>query len=249
MLPSDPDRNFCALFAPPARREALFVLHGFNQELARAQEIASEPALALIRLHWWREVVEGEPKRHVVATPLHALIAAGALPRAAALAMIDARDDAVTDPPDTTARFLAAMVAGPGALAMAAGALLDASAEESAALRGLGAAFGVAGTMRNIAALARQGRSALPDGLLAAAGFTPAQAVANPDAVLDWCGGWMRPAGSALAGRRRRWRRAVLAAALPGVLARRDLARAQPVDARGLGDRLAVLRAAALRVV
>jgi phytoene synthase len=249
MLPSDPDRNFCALFAPPAQRQALFVLHAFNQELARAQEIASEPALALIRLHWWREVVEGQPKRHVVATPLHALIASGALPSTAALAMIEARDDAVTDPPETPARFLAAMVAGPGALAVAAGALLGASAEEGAALRGLGSAYGVAGTMRNVPALARQGRSALPDGLLAAAGLTRAQALAHPDAVLDWCGAWMRPGGQALAGGRLRWRRAVLPAALPGVLARRDLARAQPVEARGLGDRLAVLRAAALGVV
>ena len=34
-------------------------LYAFNHELARAREAVSEPPLALIRLQWWREVVEG----------------------------------------------------------------------------------------------------------------------------------------------------------------------------------------------
>ncbi|MGD0108468.1 MAG: squalene/phytoene synthase family protein [Rhodopila sp.] len=55
----DPDRFLTALFAPPERRHALLTLYAFNHELARAREVASEPALALIRLQWWREVVEG----------------------------------------------------------------------------------------------------------------------------------------------------------------------------------------------
>ena len=74
----DPDRFLTALFAPPDRRDALLTLYAFNHELARAREVASEPPLALIRLQWWREVVEGEPKRHEVATPLSEAIAAGA---------------------------------------------------------------------------------------------------------------------------------------------------------------------------
>ena len=75
----DPDRFLTALFAPAERRDALLALYAFNHELARAREVASEPPLALIRLQWWREVVEGEAKRHEVATPLSAAIAAGAL--------------------------------------------------------------------------------------------------------------------------------------------------------------------------
>jgi len=35
----DPDRYLTALFAPPARREALFTLYAFNHELARAREV------------------------------------------------------------------------------------------------------------------------------------------------------------------------------------------------------------------
>ena len=55
----DPDRFLTALFAPPEKRDALLTLYAFNHELARAREVASEPPLALIRLQWWREVVEG----------------------------------------------------------------------------------------------------------------------------------------------------------------------------------------------
>src|SRR5580692_9280 len=74
----DPDRFLTALFAPPDKRPALLALYAFNHELARAREAAHEPALALIRLHWWREVVEGAPRAHEVATPLAASLAAGA---------------------------------------------------------------------------------------------------------------------------------------------------------------------------
>src|SRR3954454_2482946 len=88
----DPDRFLTALFAPADRRDALLTLYAFNHELARAREVASEPTLALIRLQWWREVVEGAPRRHEVADPLRGLIEAGELRRDDLLAMIDARE-------------------------------------------------------------------------------------------------------------------------------------------------------------
>src|ERR1700753_3370412 len=88
----DPDRFFTALFAPEARRETLFLLYAFNHELARAREVASEPTIALIRLHWWREVVEGTARRHEVAGPLGEALAAGALRRESLLAMVDGRE-------------------------------------------------------------------------------------------------------------------------------------------------------------
>ena len=73
----DPDRFLTALFAPPEKRDALLTLYAFNHELARAREAVSEPPLALIRLQWWREVVEGARRRHEVAEPLAAAIEAG----------------------------------------------------------------------------------------------------------------------------------------------------------------------------
>src|ERR1700733_11991908 len=89
---ADPDRFLTALFAPPDRREALLTLYAFNNELARARASTSQPMLAMIRLQWWREVVEGVAKSHEVATPLTALLEAGILDRAESLALIDARE-------------------------------------------------------------------------------------------------------------------------------------------------------------
>src|ERR1700753_2441141 len=91
----DPDRFLTALFAPPERREALLTLYAFNHEIARAREVASQPLLALIRLQWWREVVEGEAKPHEVATPLSEALAEGRLARADLLALIVARETEV----------------------------------------------------------------------------------------------------------------------------------------------------------
>ena len=51
----DRDRFQTALFAPAARREALFALYAFNYEIARVREVVTEPMLGRIRLEWWRE--------------------------------------------------------------------------------------------------------------------------------------------------------------------------------------------------
>src|ERR1700760_371967 len=88
----DPDRFLTALCAPPEKRDALLILYAFNHELARAREVVSEPPLALIRLQWWREVVEGAFRRHEVAEPLAAALAARDFDRADLLALIEARE-------------------------------------------------------------------------------------------------------------------------------------------------------------
>jgi len=243
----DPDRYFCTLFAPAAAREALFTLYAFNHELARAREVTREPGLALIRLQWWREVVEGAVRQHEVARPLAELIAAGVVPVAPLLSMIDMREAEAMEPPATVAVFLARMQQGPGALAQAAGLVLG--GEVLPRLGALGAAYGVAGTLRNVAALARQERCALPLDLLAAAGLGVEQAIAEPALALAAVRADFAAALRLLLGRPRRVARAVLAAALPGVLARRDLARDVPAGERGGFDRLAVLWSAFSGVV
>jgi len=53
----DRDRFQTVLFAPAARREALFALYAFNHEIARVRERVTEPTLGRIRLEWWRETV------------------------------------------------------------------------------------------------------------------------------------------------------------------------------------------------
>ena len=239
----DPDRFLTALFAPPDRRDALLVLYAFNHELARAPQVASESTLALIRLQWWREVIEGAPRRHEVATPLSDCIRTGRLHPARLLPLIEAREAEAYGSFTTQAEWQAWLLAGAGGLAVAAAAALDAPDPEP--LRPFGAAYGVAALLHATPALAAQGRCLLPHDLLARHGLVPEGFVQeNPtspavQAVLQDVANVGR---SLLAqAKRQSIPPAGRAAALPAVLARRDLARWPAVPGpRRLGDRLSV---------
>ncbi len=249
----DPDRFLCVLFAPPARREALRALTALNHELARAREAASNPLAALIRLQWWREAIEeaaaGRPaRRHEVAAPLHAAISAGALDPAQLLALVDAREiEAEEGAIATEEAFVTWLRGTAGGWSAAAGAALGADAEGQAVLRALGAAYGLSGVLRSVLAHARQGRCLLPRDRLAAAGLNAEAVIAAPDApaLLVLVREMASEGAEALAGARRDIPPGTIAAALPAVLARRDLARlarghALAATGRGVGDRLAV---------
>ena len=217
----DPDRFLTALFAPPERRDALLTLYAFNHELARAREVASEPPLALIRLQWWREVVEGEPKRHEVASPLSAAIAAGALNPAHLLPIIEARETEVYGDFDTLADWRAWLLAGAGGLTVAAASALGIPAPE--ALRPFGAGYGVAGILRATGVLASRGTCFLPRDLLVRYGLSPEAFIDDPgsqparaalDDVVREGRAFLADAGKI------RVPLAAVAAALPAVLAR-----------------------------
>ncbi|HEX7388742.1 MAG TPA: squalene/phytoene synthase family protein [Acidiphilium sp.] len=219
----DPDRFRGAIFAPAERRRDLFLLYAFNHELARAREVASTPPLALIRLHWWREVVEGGRREHPVAEPLRAALEAGRFDAAALLGLIDARE-AEAEPIPDLAGFLAYARGSSGGLARIAGRLLGAAESDLDVLEDLGTGYAIVAILSAAPALSAAGRDLLPqDGtgvadLLAAA--RPLLAHPLP--------------------------RTGRAAGLPAVLARRDLARLERGEApgpRGLGDRLAVIAA------
>jgi phytoene synthase len=237
----DPDRFLTALFAPPTKRDALLTLYAFNHELARAREVASEPPLALIRLQWWREVVEGARRRHEVAEPLTAALEEGALDRDDLLALTEAREIEAEPAIETQQDWQSYLLNNAGGLAVAAGRLLGAADPER--LRPFGAAYGVAGLLRSVAAHARQGRCMLPVDLLARHGLTPEHVVANPNAAaVQTVIGLLAGDGLDLIRGPTRLPRHAVAAALPAVLARRDLRRAPSFPAeRGLGDRLAVV--------
>ncbi len=238
---ADPDRFLTTLFAPPARREALFTLYAFNHEVARAREATSEPMMALIRLQWWREVVEGARKQHEVATPLTALLEAGDLDQAELLSVLEARE---TVEFATLAEWRSWLLAGPGALAIAAGRLLG--VPDAPDLRALGAGYGAAGVLRNTAALARGGACLLPADILADHGLSTEAVIAGPgDPALQPVFTALAAEGRSLLGRPAA-RGPALAAALPAVLARRDLRHPGVAGLRALGDRLAVTAAALL---
>jgi len=244
----DPDRYFATLFAPEMHRPALFTLYAFNHELARAPEVAREPGLALIRLHWWREVVEGQAKAHEVATPLHEALMGGQLHAQNLLAMIEAREAEVSPSMESAAAWREWLLMGAGSLAVAAGRVLGASEDDLLRLRRLGAGYGAAGVLRSVVFAARQGRCLLPAEFLAAFGVTPDEALAEPlGPKLKGVHRMMGFVGGALLGAPQRCGWPWVSAALPAVLARRDLARPPRYGPRLLGDRLAVTWAAARR--
>ena len=165
----DPDRFLTVLFAPPDRREALFVLYAVNHELARAREAVSEPFAAMIRLQWWREVAEGGRPRHEVAGPLGEAIDAGRLRAQDVLDMIEGRETE-TEEIESLPAWRDYLLATAGAVAVAAGCALDAPVAALDGLRQLGAGYGAAGVLRSVPALAAQGRCLLPGDVLAAHG-------------------------------------------------------------------------------
>jgi phytoene synthase len=246
----DPDRFLTLLFAPAELRERLVILYAFNHELARAREVTSQSLLALMRLQWWREVVEGEEKPGELSTPLGLLISEGVFDRAVLLAMIEAREAEVDGAFPTFEDWRSWLLQGAGSLAVAAGQALGVT--EGELLEGLrlrGAAYGVAGLLRARFALGAQGAAPWPGDLLQAAGLIPEAAAANPlDPALMPVLAELREQGQAWLAAARllpRPPRTAVAAGLPAVLAARDLRRRleRIPGPRGFGDRFAVTRA------
>ena len=243
----DPDRYLTALFAPPARRDALFTLYTFNHELARARETVREPMAALIRLQWWREVVEGVRPRaalggHDVAGAVSTAVGAGMLSVSDLEELVTARE-AEAEPIETLDAFQAYILGAAGGLMVAAGNVLGMADAER--MRRWGAAFGVAGVLRSVPAHARQGRCLLPLDLVRAAGLSEGAVIADPHGPgLDPVRERLRTIAAAWAAERVAVPRAAVAAALPVVFARRDLRRASVSSGSARGrpatDRLAV---------
>ena len=235
---NDPDRFFTALFAPAEKRETLFTLYAFNHELARAREVTREPMIALMRLQWWREVIEGARKSHEIASPLRDALDRGDLDPADLAEMIDAREIEADSSIPTLDDWLAYLHSSAGALSVAASRLLGAPDPE--ATRPLGAAYGAAGVLRSVPFHAAQQRCLLPADILARHGLSPEAVIAVPHSepvravIKDLARvgqGMLRPV---------KLPRSARAAGLVAALARRDLHRVPDVSRRGLGDKFAV---------
>lgn len=237
----DPDRYLTALFAPPARREALFTLYAFNHELARAREVVREPFAALIRLQWWREVIEGAHRAHEVAGPLAAALDEGCLAAADLEAMIVARE-MEAESFDTQSEFETYAMGAAGGLMVAAGRALGMDAPEP--LRPWGAAYGVAGILRSVEAHARQGRCLLPLDMLREEGSNQGAVIAMLEhAPTDRVKARLRDAARGWLGEVVTVPRFAIAAALPAIIARQDLRRPSAARARPLWDKVLVIAA------
>lgn len=172
----DRERFVTALFAKPAEREALFALYAFNLEIARVRETVREAMAGMIRLQWWRDVLNGdrdeEAARHPVAGPLRQLARERDLPVALFDLMLTAREkDLLTAPFATQVEFALYAAQSAGALAELAAIALGGRDDDSrAAARLVGQAWAMTGLLRAVPVHLGQGWLTLPRDLLEQAG-------------------------------------------------------------------------------
>lgn len=225
---SDPDRLLCARFLPGPAQHGALVLIAFHNELIRALAPARSAAVAgpmagLLRLQWWREVLERtRPPEHTLAPLLVDMVARGQVRQQTLLRLVQSCEVELTGPRDV-ASWHGMLRDGAGAMQRAVGELLgqeDANALHTLELCGM--AYGAGAMLRHWPALQQSGRFVWP---------------AEVDALRQQGRAWLEELD---------WPhlpQTLRLAALPAVLARRDLLRgtAQADQPRGLGDRAAVL--------
>jgi NADH dehydrogenase [ubiquinone] 1 alpha subcomplex assembly factor 6 len=168
----DPDRFQTALFAPAARREALFALYAFNFEIARVRDSITQPTLGQIRLQWWRENIAdafggGTVRHHPLVEPLTAIIREHALTRAYFDRLIDARETDLDDTAPADLAILEDYAEGTSAslVYLALEVLGPRNPEYCVAGYHVGIAYAVAGLLRAMPFWARGGRRFIPGDL------------------------------------------------------------------------------------
>ena len=233
----DRDRFQTVLFAPAARREALFALYAFNYEIARVRESVTQPMLGQIRLQWWRENIAaafegGSVRHHPVAEALTSAIRGLALTRAHFDRLIDARETDLDDqPPPSLPALEEYAEASSGRLLQLALEMLGVH-DPGSGEAGLhvGIAYSLAGLLRAMPFHARAGRQLIPFDIALRSGVreqdyralrsTPALR----SATAELAAAASRHLGLARA-HRARIPRSALPALLPAVVARRSLLR------------------------
>src|SRR5580700_955644 len=175
----DRDRYQTVLFAPAARREALFALYAFNYEIARVRESVTEPMLGQIRLQWWRENIaaafEGGPVRHhPVVEALTGSIRELPMTRDHFDRLINARETDLDDRPPASLQTLEDYAEATSArliyLALEVLGVHNSAAGEAA--QDVGIAYALAGLLRAMAFHARAGRRLLPTDIVERAGLS-----------------------------------------------------------------------------
>jgi NADH dehydrogenase [ubiquinone] 1 alpha subcomplex assembly factor 6 len=174
----DRDRFQTALFAPAARREALFALYAFNYQIARVREAVTQPMLGRIRLQWWRENIaaayENSPaRRDEIVEALTAAIRERRLTRVHFDRLIDAREADFDEDPPASLAALEAYAEGTSSqlvyLALEALGANDHAATEAG--HHIGIAYALAGLLRALPLLAASGRPIIPADIAARAGL------------------------------------------------------------------------------
>jgi phytoene synthase len=233
----DRDRFQTVLFAPAARREALFALYAFNYEIARVRESVTEPMIGQIRLQWWREAIAaafegGHVRNHIVVEPLTAIIRELALSRAHFERLIDARETDLDDAPPASLAALEDYAEATSArlvyLALEILGVHDPAAREAGLHVGI--AYSLTGLLRAMPFQARTRRRFIPADIAARTGLAEQDYGAmrgTPGlraATAELAAAASRHLGAASA-HRGKIPRSALPALLPAVVAQRSLAR------------------------
>ena len=184
------ERYVATLFAPEARREALFSLYAFDAEIDRIRDLVHDPLPGEIRLQWWRDVLngerDGEARGHPVASALRETIAAHELPRSAFDAYCEARifDFYHDVMPDQTA-LEAYLGATQSAIIQLAAMVLDKDAAKKAsdAAGHAGVALGLVKILSQLSLIRRRGQGFVPQTILAAAGISNEEFLSGGDAA------------------------------------------------------------------
>lgn len=164
----DRDRFLCALFASPEKREDLFTLYAFNQEVSKTREMVTEIMLGHIRLQWWRdtltEIAEGKVRKHEVVEPLAELVEKGLLTTFDLEQVVAAREFDLEDrqpaDQDELDRYIDQTS---GKISVLAARLLGAEGEDADhAARLAGNAYGLVGILRAMVFHGRAKRLYLP---------------------------------------------------------------------------------------
>lgn len=177
------DRYLSALLAPrPARRD-LIILYAFAGEIGRIASTVSDPMIAQIRLHWWREaILSAEPTGHPIADAMADLARRRKLPADMITGMIDAEDNVVQGTQIPAAADLTAFLAQrDGALFVLAWQIRTGRPVEDVPpdLAAAGQIYGRARLLVECAAHAFEGRTMFPADELAAAGIVNLPALAG----------------------------------------------------------------------
>jgi phytoene synthase len=244
----DRDRYQTVLFAPAARRDALFALYAFNYEVARVREIVREPMLGQIRLQWWREVIDAayagiKPRRHEVAEPLTSVIRDYDLSRVHFDRLIDAREQDLAEGPPADIAALEAYAEGTSAslLYLVLEILRAADPLSMSAARSVGIGYALTGLLRAMPFHIRSGRNYIPPDLASQAGLNPADyAAMRPSDGLRTAAADLAIIAARHFGNIPRTPRATLPALLPAIIAKRYLHRLRRAGNNPLAPELQV---------
>lgn len=183
----EPDRYLAALLAPPSARPHLVALAAFASELARVPALVTrEPAMAAIRLQWWRDAVTAGASTRTGSPIADAVLDAArqhGLPASLLIAVIDGREiEAAREPLDDEAALADYLWKTEGALFVLAARVMgpEGSGEPAArAARACGEAYGLARLLIGLPRALSQGWVPLPLSRVDASGTVPGRLLAG----------------------------------------------------------------------